>query len=538
MMMMLVLLFGGGGLLSRVGVGVVVAGRRNHRVRILVVLLLSVRRPRIDVPGLEGRLGMTPQEGVDRHPQHARSGREENVERVGNAQLGIRTEHVIHVDGGETIPNVVHDRLDRLGQKGMSRSGGDEAVPEAHPMPDGLAGFVQRGHETDVPRNGRVEVGLQQYVHVGVHTPVDQQDAIPEQICLERSGLDGIVRLPYLGGEVGAQVLLGRLVRVESILPPRPLPGFDQAGHVGILLLRHVLEPRLMDDAGYQSRRIAAVGGRSHRHGLAHEFLRQVRLAQGVAVARAHVLAGFARRPLLVAEALGAELVGGEAVVRQQNVEEVGCVGHLSRGGFGGDLLPEGRDERCVRGRGRRRRRSGGAFLFVVVLPLVLLPELRGPVRPGQIPSGGKALVRQEGVTRQEDHLPPPALDRLAAVPAPPGTAVGRPVPLGIAQTVPDRSRELRSALLAVPAPHLQQLPPRTVTVIVNLSVLAGTQHPLPAREFRPVGVLGGMSALFRNERVQSPRNDERILPQLFGRFVHQEADHALGHVRSGMGDQ
>ena len=147
----------------------------------------------------------------------------------------------------------------------------------------------------------------------------------------------------------------GGVIVVEVILPPALLPALDEAAHVRVLVLRHRLEPRLVDDLRDQPLRLLAIPGKPDRVGARDGLRRGADLAEYVAVTGALDLAHLAgvalgqrRLPvtrLLVRhflEAAVAFLAVRQAVVLEEHVEEVGSVS-----GVGGEC------GRVARARGR-----------------------------------------------------------------------------------------------------------------------------------------------------------------------------------------
>mmetsp|Transcript_21090 Transcript_21090/g.38129 ORF Transcript_21090/g.38129 Transcript_21090/m.38129 type:complete len:200 (-) Transcript_21090:2337-2936(-) len=116
--------------------------------------------PNIHIPNIKFRLHMPPQKIINTRAKDAWSTRKQGIDRVGHGEDGVGTEHIVVIDGGEAVANVVNDNFDGAGEEGVAGGGGDEAVPEAASVSDFDAGLIDRSHETNIIRNGIVQVGL------------------------------------------------------------------------------------------------------------------------------------------------------------------------------------------------------------------------------------------------------------------------------------------------------------------------------------------------------------------------------------------
>mmetsp|Transcript_30092 Transcript_30092/g.63864 ORF Transcript_30092/g.63864 Transcript_30092/m.63864 type:complete len:422 (-) Transcript_30092:235-1500(-) len=241
--------------------------------------------PQVHVPYLELGLHVPSQQVVDPGAEDAGAAGEQRVDRVRHGEHRVWAKHVVVVHGREAVAYVVDDDLNGAGEEGMAWGGGDEAVPEAAAVADLDAGLIDGGHESDIVRDGVVQIGFEEHVHVGVDAAANEQHAVPEEIRLEGSRGDALVRLSHLRREVRAQELPGRVVVVEVVLPPALLPALDQPAHVRVFVFRHRLEPRLVHDFGHQPPDLLAVPGRTDRVSPHDRLGRRADLAEYVAVA-------------------------------------------------------------------------------------------------------------------------------------------------------------------------------------------------------------------------------------------------------------
>ncbi len=187
--------------------------------------------------------------------QDAWTRREEGAEGVDHRRLRHGAHHPVVVHDREAVTYVVDDVIDDADEEGVGGGRRDEAVPEAHALVGADAGRVHGDHEPHVGWDRGVEVALEHDVHVGVYPPHDEEDAVPEEVGLERSGDYGFVRLPHLGGEVEGKEVGGGRVVPEMVLPPGTLPRLYEPGHVGVLVGRDGLEPRLLEGRKQNERR-------------------------------------------------------------------------------------------------------------------------------------------------------------------------------------------------------------------------------------------------------------------------------------------
>ena len=49
--------------------------------------------------------------------------------------------------------------------------------------------LIDGSHEANIIRNGIVQVGLEEYIHIGIDTTTNQQHTVPEKISLESTCL-------------------------------------------------------------------------------------------------------------------------------------------------------------------------------------------------------------------------------------------------------------------------------------------------------------------------------------------------------------
>lgn len=161
--------------------------------------------PQAHITDLKLCLHVPAQEVVDARAQDAWPACEQGVNSVGHREDGVRAKHVVVVYGREAIPDIVHYNLNGTGKKRMGGGGGDETIPEAAPVPHvntGLkmkelkkikVGFVKKhtkelysdhpyrishiingSHETNVVRDGIVQVSLEEHIHIRVNAATNQ----------------------------------------------------------------------------------------------------------------------------------------------------------------------------------------------------------------------------------------------------------------------------------------------------------------------------------------------------------------------------
>ena len=87
--------------------------------------------PNIHIPNIKLRLHMPPQKIINTRTKDAWSTRKQSIDRVRHGEDGIGTEHIIVIDRGEAVANVVDDDFDGTCEEGVAGGGCDEAVPEA-----------------------------------------------------------------------------------------------------------------------------------------------------------------------------------------------------------------------------------------------------------------------------------------------------------------------------------------------------------------------------------------------------------------------
>mmetsp|Transcript_12626 Transcript_12626/g.35811 ORF Transcript_12626/g.35811 Transcript_12626/m.35811 type:complete len:487 (-) Transcript_12626:412-1872(-) len=304
----------------------------NDEFRPLSQSILFALFPQVDLARFELCLAVSAEHLVHHGSENAGPGGEECIERVQHAHFRIGAEHGVRVDPREAVSNVVDDRLDGFGQKGVSRCRRNESVPQAHSPIHGRSRLVLWNHEPNVRSNGEIEVGFQHDIHVGIYPAADQQHAVAKQIGLEGPRSECFVGLSNLRWKVRAEKLEAHFVRVELVFPPGLLEGFDEAAHVWVLFRSDGFVIGLVHDAGNQSGWLPGENGWADDQRLGNEFLLHRNVAEGLAVARTFVSARLAVGSLLVAETVAAYLVRGKAVVLQQSFEKVGREKRVSLG--------------------------------------------------------------------------------------------------------------------------------------------------------------------------------------------------------------
>mmetsp|Transcript_12891 Transcript_12891/g.28475 ORF Transcript_12891/g.28475 Transcript_12891/m.28475 type:complete len:249 (+) Transcript_12891:127-873(+) len=85
------------------------------------VIVGPILFPKIQFAVAERVLHVFAQDAVERRSQYAGSGGVEHIVSMREGRVGVRAEHVVIIDGRETVADVVDHELDRLGEEGVSR---------------------------------------------------------------------------------------------------------------------------------------------------------------------------------------------------------------------------------------------------------------------------------------------------------------------------------------------------------------------------------------------------------------------------------